>query len=99
MVDRPQYAGPPASQTPTTPPDEEFPCYLYVYNDAGFHDGKLKIPDKPTLTRVFAEIVTPAVRAGKQVIITDAMDFCSFHAEGGEVIFPTPDHIAQMSGS
>lgn len=81
------------------PSTAEFPAYLYIYREDGLHDGKIKVPDKTTMTRLFNELVIPAVKAGRQVVITDADDFCTFHAEGGEVIFPTPEHIAQMTGS
>jgi hypothetical protein len=83
----------------TTPTEQEFPAYLYIYREDGTHDGKIRVPDKTTMTRLFNELVIPAVKAGRQVIVTDALDFCTFHAEGGEVIFPTPEIIAKMTKS
>lgn len=79
--------------------EEEFPSYLYVYGADGVHTGKTTIPDEAALRRIFVEVVAPAIRAGQKVIVTDALDFCMFHAEGGQIIFPTAEHIAQMAAS
>lgn len=81
------------------PSEEEFPMYLYIHNHEGFHDGKLKIPDQAALRRVFPEMITPAIRAKLEVVVTDALDFCIFHAKGGSVIFPTPEQSAKIAAS
>ena len=71
--------------------EEEFPMFLYIHDHEGFHDGKIKIPDQACLSRVFPEMIAPAIRAGKEVIVTDVMDCCTFHAREGKIIFPSPE--------
>ena len=67
--------------------------FLYEYNSAGFHNGKVEIDDAG-LEDAFRAIVAPAKVEGRKVIITDMGDFCVFHTENGKIIYPTPEMYA-----
>ena len=71
----------------------DFPLYLVLYNEDGFHPGKKRIPDAAALQHAFAHEVMPAVEKGLEVVITDIDDFAVFHAKDKTIIFPSPDDI------
>lgn len=71
-----------------------FPFRLYVYDESGKHSGPVEIINDLQLRIQFQSAVSPAVDAGREVVITDWEDFCVFHAKGGVVLYPTPVDIA-----
>ena len=70
-----------------------YPFLLYVYNAEGRYGAPGNIPTALGLKLLFETTVKPAVERGLKVVITDCDDFCVFHAEGGEVVFPKPEDI------
>lgn len=67
--------------------DEPEMYYLYVYNEDGFHNGKVEVKPED-LDNTFKNVVAPAQARGVKVIMTDEMDLCVFHMENGVVLFP-----------
>ncbi len=61
---------------------------LYIYREDGKHDGAMDVSEL-ALRMVFVSMIEPAVRAKREVVITDAGDFCVFHSKDGEIIWPT----------
>lgn len=78
-------------------PDQDLPeikmYYLYVYNQNGYHNGKVEVLPQ-NLDQVFNTTVLQAKHDKVKVILTDEWDNCCFHMEGGEVLFPQPQHVS-----
>lgn len=68
----------------------EFPLFLYIYDLDGMHGGPLDIPTELGLEILMHTAIKPAVKEGREVVITDCLDYCVFHAKDGKVIFPEP---------
>jgi hypothetical protein len=60
---------------------------LFEYNKDGYHNGSISISED-SLPMVFKTIIVFAKEDKRKVIITDAEDFCVFHMENGEVLWP-----------
>ena len=68
--------------------DPSFPFFLFVYDVDGKHGAPVDIRTDAALEAAFVSAVVPAVKSGKEVVITDSDDCCVFHAKDGTVIFP-----------
>lgn len=68
---------------------EEFPCFLYIYDANGFHNGKVVIETEAELLEAFKGPIKKAMNEKRQVRIADLLDSLMFHAEDGKIIFPT----------
>ena len=69
--------------------DPVFPVRLYIYNREGFYGEPIMIFSEAQLNGPgTVMIIRHAVESGVEVVMTDPLDFCVFHAKGGEVLFP-----------
>ncbi len=72
-------------------PDQDLPeikmYYLYVYNQDGYHNGKVEVLPA-NLDNTFLTTVQQARIDKVKVILTDEWDNCCFHMENGQVLFP-----------
>jgi len=66
----------------------EFPLYLYVYEPNGTYGKPSEIANAQELETLMNTTINVAVHLGREVVITDPLDFCVFHAKDGAVIFP-----------
>ncbi len=69
-------------------PHTDFPLYLYLYNPDGTYGAPVDIQSDNSLQTLFRLVVLPSVRSGLEVVITDPLDLCVFHAKDGVVLFP-----------
>ena len=67
----------------------DFPLFLYEYDADGRYGKPLKIAGPPGLEFAMATTVKQAIAEKREVRITDTSDFLVFHAENGEIIWPT----------
>ena len=78
-------------------PDQDLPdpkmYYLYVYDQSGYHNGKVEVLPS-NIDHTFRTTILQAKADGVKVILTDEWDNCCFHMENGEVIFPKPQQIS-----
>lgn len=74
------------------PTDNPFPAKLYLFDSAGKYDPRqvLTINDEKGL-KASMPLVRAHIADGKEVRITDPMDFCIFHAQNGKIVFPRLD--------
>lgn len=67
-----------------------FPAKLYLFNSAGKYDphNVLTINDEKGLVASMP-LIKSHIESGKEVRITDPMDYCLFHAKDKKIIFPS----------
>lgn len=69
---------------------ETFPAKLYLFNSAGKYNSHnvltLKNPDELAASM---PLIKAHIQDGKEVRITDPMDYCLFHAKDKKIIFPS----------
>lgn len=77
------------------PTETPFPAKLYLFNSAGKYDPRqvLTINDEKGLAASMP-LVRAHIADGKEVRITDPMDYCIFHAMNGKIVFPKLDESA-----
>lgn len=73
----------------------EFPCFLYIYELDGFHRGYEVIESDEEL-KASAGKIKAAIQEGREVRITDLGDYLLFHAEKGQILFPTRADIERF---
>lgn len=66
-----------------------FPINLYIYGEDGMHGEPILIVSEAQLNGPgTVMIIRDAVARGVEVMMTDPMDFCLFHAKDGKILFP-----------
>ena len=68
--------------------DFGFPIIGYIYDNRGYHGGKVWIHSKDQLNLFMAGPVRQARLENREVRITDGGDFMIYHSEKGQLIWP-----------
>lgn len=78
------------------PPDAPlFPLRLYVYTEDGFHDEGIEIVSEAQLQGPGVRLILQvAMERGVEIRMTDPNDFLVFHADKGQILFPTEEDRA-----
>ncbi len=67
-----------------------FPAKLYLFDSAGKYDPHNVLTiNNPDELAASMPLVRAHIQDGKEVRITDPMDYCLFHAKDKKIIFPS----------
>jgi len=78
-------------------PRSNFPMFLYLYGADGMHDRPIEIESEEVLNGAGVRfMVRSHIDDGLEVRITDPGDHLVFHAEHGEVVWPTKEEIERQ---
>ncbi len=69
--------------------NQDFPLRGYLYDRDGLHRGGEWLEDEAALRQFMVE-AEAAMREGREVRVTDALDQLVFHAEHGRIAWPPP---------
>lgn len=69
--------------------DNDWPLYLYEYNDSGFHKGRVRISNDAELKATMATTVKIAIEEKREIRITDGGDYLVYHSRNGVVLWPS----------
>lgn len=77
-----------STATGQAPEHADAPYFGYIYRPDGYYHGPDTIADDAALQRYLRATAAPAVRAGREVRITDCLDCLIFHATDGKILWP-----------
>ncbi len=73
---------------------DDFPLNLYIYDENGRYTEPIYINNESVLkSSVIKNLLRTAIYKKREVRITDTGDLLVFHAQNGEILFPTKDTL------
>lgn len=77
---------------------DEFPLFLYLYDERGFYRDSKRLGSRQELKTAFEREVIPAIRKRREVRICDTADYLCFHSKDGRILYP-PRPVAEASAA
>ncbi len=72
--------------------EDPYPYKGYIFEKDGTHDGGEWLKNQQELYAFMNRMIEPIIN-GHEVMICDNLDYCSFHAKHGEIIFPNDERL------
>ena len=90
----PDYDAPDPDFEGDASPGDGYPFLIYEYNAEGRYGPPKRLNNAAELEAAMRTTVKRAVAERREIRITDTGDMLVFHAQDGEILFPTPGQIA-----